>query len=61
MKPIILDTLHVQKWWLCKVPLWDYLEAVKPETAFDFEIQRGIVKNIYLDTIREPVNIQLIF
>ena len=55
MKPIILDTLHVQKWWLCKVPLWDYLEAVKPETAFDFEIQRGIVQNIYLDTILDSI------
>lgn len=55
MKTTILDTLHVQKWWLCRVSLWDYLEAVKPEKAFDFEIQRGIVKNIYLDTILDSV------
>lgn len=55
METIILDTLQAQKWWLCKVSLWDYLEAVKPDTAFDFEIQRGIVKNIYLDTILDSI------
>lgn len=55
METIILDTLQAQNWWLCKVSLWDYLEAVKPSTAFDFEIQRGIVKNIYLDTILDSI------
>lgn len=55
METIILDTLQAQNWWLCKVSLWDYLESVKPSTAFDFEIQRGIVKNIYLDTILDSI------
>ena len=52
MKILILDSKKVQgrSWLLGKMSLWDYLAAVSPEN-FDFDIQRGIVKNKYLDSI----------
>ena len=55
MNAVILDELQERNWVLCKVSLWDYLESVNPDTSFDFEIQRGIVKNVYLDTILDSV------
>lgn len=42
-------------WFLGKISLWDYLLSVTPEN-FDFEIQRGIVKNRYLDSILQSIN-----
>lgn len=55
MNAVILDELHDRNWVLCKVSLWDYLQSVNPDTSFDFEIQRGIVKNVYLDSILDSV------
>lgn len=39
-----------QLWFLGKISLWDYLTSVSVD-KFEFEIQRGIVKNKYLDSI----------
>lgn len=44
-----------KSWFLGKTSLWDYLSSVIPEN-FDFEIQRGIVKNRYLDSILQSIN-----
>lgn len=44
-----------KSWFLGKISLWDYLSAVKPQN-FDFEVQRGIVKNRYLDSILQSVD-----
>lgn len=57
MKIEILDKkIEGQKlWFLGKISLWDYLSSVTPEN-FDFEIQRGIVKNRYLDSILQSIN-----
>lgn len=37
-------------WFLGEISLWDYLSAITPDN-FLFDIQRGIVKNQYLDSI----------
>ncbi len=52
MKVSILDSKRIQgrSWFLGKMSLWDYLVSVSPKN-FEFEIQRGIVKNKYLDSI----------
>lgn len=55
MNALILDEITDKNWVLCKMSLWDYLESINPEMSFDFEIQRGIVKNVYLDTILETI------
>jgi hypothetical protein len=49
MKIEILDKLDngTHKWFLGKTSLWDYLCAVTKE-SFEFDIQRGVVKNKYL-------------
>ena len=52
MKVEILETKNVQGrlWFLGKISLWDYLSSVTLDN-FEFDIQRGIVKNRYLDSI----------
>ncbi len=44
-----------KSWFLGKISLWDYLSAVKPQN-FEFDVQRGIVKNRYLDSILQSVD-----
>jgi len=44
-----------KSWFLGKISLWDYLSSVKPQN-FDFDVQRGIVKNRYLDSILQSIN-----
>ena len=43
--------------YLCKVPLIEYIRSI-PETYLDFEVQRGIVANKYLDHIAETIHKQ---
>lgn len=40
--------------YLCQISLDEYVSNI-PETYQDYEIQRGIVKNIYLDTLVETI------
>lgn len=57
MKIEILDKKQIanqQSWFLGKISLWDYLSAVGPDN-YEFEIQRGIVKNRYLDSILDSI------
>lgn len=56
MKIEILDKLDnkTHKWFLGKTSLWDYLCAVTKK-SFEFDIQRGVVKNKYLDTILSSI------
>lgn len=57
MKIEILDKKLIenqQSWFLGKISLWDYLSAVEPDN-YEFEIQRGIVKNRYLDSILDSI------
>ena len=49
MKIQVLDKLD-NKWMLAKVSLWDYIDSLSPDD-FEYDIQRGIVKNPYLDSI----------
>lgn len=44
-----------KSWFLGKISLWDYLSAVKSNN-FEFDIQRGIVKNRYLDSILTSIS-----
>lgn len=44
-----------KSWFLGKISLWDYLSSVKPQN-FEFDVQRGIVKNRYLDSILQSIN-----
>lgn len=58
MKIEILDRKQIeghQSWFLGKISLWDYLSAVEPNN-YEFEVQRGIVKNRYLDSILASIN-----
>lgn len=58
MKIEILDRKQIeghQSWFLGKISLWDYLSAVEPNN-YEFEVQRGIVKNRYLDSILVSIN-----
>ena len=48
-----LDTK--QGWQLVKVSLLDYIESLTEEN-FNYDIQRGIVPNAFLDTILEAIN-----
>lgn len=50
-----LDKSDDDRWFLGKVDLWTYLSNLD-EDSFNYEIQRGIVTNPYLDTILESVN-----
>lgn len=57
MKVRILDkkeNSQNKNWYLGVVSLWDYLSCITPEN-FLFDVQRGIVKNQYLDSILESV------
>ena len=56
MKIEVLDKKHTDErsWFLGKISLWDYLSSVTPDN-FEFEIQRGIVKNKYLDSILQSI------
>lgn len=58
MKIEVLDKKIGEKksWFLGKISLWDYLSSVKSQN-FEFDIQRGIVKNRYLDSILQSINI----
>lgn len=44
-----------QGWFLVKVSLLDYIESLTEEN-FNYDIQRGIVPNAFLDTILEAIN-----
>lgn len=44
-----------QGWFLGKVSLLDYIESLTEEN-FNYDIQRGIVPNAFLDTILEAIN-----
>lgn len=57
MRVHILDKKIIdgKSWFLGKVSLWDYLSSVTPDN-FEFDIQRGIVKNRYLDSILLSIN-----
>ena len=46
--------LHDRTWYLAKCNLAEYLRCLKKD-FFDFEIQRRIVKNIYLDGILRTI------
>lgn len=46
----ILDYNDDRSWLLGKVSLWNYLSGLSPDD-FDYDIQRGIVINPYLDSI----------
>lgn len=57
MKIEILDKKQIanqQSWFLGKISLWDYLSAVEPDN-YEYEVQRGIVKNRYLDSILDSI------
>ena len=55
----VLDSKKLQEssWFLGKITLWDYLSSVSKE-KFDFDVQRGIVKNKYLDNILQSIQRQ---
>lgn len=59
MRITVLDSKKTQKssWFLGKITLWDYLSSVSKEN-FDFDVQRGIVKNKYLDNILQSIQRQ---
>ena len=44
-----------KSWFLGRISLWDYLSAVSVDN-FEFDIQRGIVKNRYLDSILSSIS-----
>lgn len=54
MKIKIIDCNEKAKWYLGKISLWDYLEALDLK-SFEYDIQRGIVHNQYLDTILKSI------
>lgn len=56
MRIKVLDEKIADKksWFLGKISLWDYLSSVTLDN-FEFEIQRGIVKNKYLDSILQSI------
>lgn len=49
MKIKVLDISEDSQWVLGKVSLWDYLSCLAHDD-FDYDIQRGIVVNPYLDS-----------
>ena len=50
----IIDKNEKAKWYLGKISLWDYLESLNLN-SFEYDIQRGIVHNQYLDTILKSI------
>lgn len=54
MKIKVLDISEDSQWVLGKVSLWDYLSCLSHDD-FDYDIQRGIVVNPYLDSILSSV------
>jgi len=56
MRLIILDIIQESKatCYLCKVNLIDYIQSI-PETYKDFDVQRGIVTNRYLDHLADTI------
>ena len=54
MRTKVLDKSEDGGWLLAKVSLWDYLSGLAPED-FDYDIQRGIVINPYLDSILNSI------
>lgn len=50
----LLDRDQDGRWILGKVTLWEYLSNLS-EDSFNYEIQRGIVTNPYLDTILDSI------
>lgn len=54
MNITILDSNQENHWVLAKVTLWSYLSCLTPDD-FDYDIQRGIVINPYLDSILNTV------
>jgi hypothetical protein len=56
MKATILDQRNDggSKCYLCKLSLEDYIEGLD-DTYQDYDIQRGIVTNVYLDTLVDTV------
>lgn len=55
----ILDYKNKGKWILGKVSLWDYLEHLNSD-FFNYDIQRGIVNNPYLDSILDSIGKELV-
>lgn len=41
--------------YVCKANLEDYVSSLKPD-FYEFEVQRGIVRNSYLDTLRNTIS-----
>lgn len=54
MNITILDSNRDNHWMLAKVSLWSYMSSLTPDD-FDYDIQRGIVINPYLDSILNSV------
>ena len=54
MRIKVLDNSEDYHWVLSKVSLWDYLSCLTQDD-FDYDIQRGIVINPYLDSILNSV------
>ena len=54
MRVKVLDSSENNQWILARVSLWDYLSCLTHED-FDYDIQRGIVINPYLDSILNSV------
>ena len=57
MNAILLKTKSLKNgssWYLATCNLLDYLQSIKPD-AFDYDIQRRIVKNSFLDKLWESV------
>ena len=57
MRLIVLDTKKESEatCYLCKVDLATYIKSI-PETYKDFDVQRGIVANRYLDHLAETIH-----
>lgn len=54
MKITILDHSENKGWYLAKGNMWEYLDGLK-DNFYDFEVQRRIVANSYLDRIWESI------
>ncbi len=59
MRLVVLDIKHEANaiCYLCKVKLIDYINAI-PNTYKEFEVQRGIVVNRYLDHLADTIHKQ---
>lgn len=54
MKVKIIDQNGKGTWFLGRISLWDYLDSLNFD-SFEYDIQRGIVRNQYLDTILSSI------